>query len=870
MSSPEAKALAAALHPLVRRLRTDVSAVKREDGSRWTTDPLTPALLEQHVNGGPARGAAPIKPGESVTMVGLLDFDSHKGEVSWDEMTAVVAQVIEAMDLFGLRAIPFRSSGGSGVHLIAVWDTPQDAYSVREALCDALESCGLRNGARGVKYGQVEVFPKQDSVDEGDWGNQFILPLGGKSEPLDALFLSPMGKLAALGMSWPASEPVVVRERPVRVQAEGDAEPDPLWRIERALFAIPNSATDDIDYDAWYRIVCAAHEAGGGTDEVRDVVERWSAQNPKHDRRFFERRVWPYIRSERRGAKITRATLYRHAQQHELTGDADGFEEVTTEEVAALVSLGKQVVLQSAGDRRDRSYEAKERWRKAILDAPDERVLMVDVLPLAALDRDLGAYRGTLVEVVKDKLASFGAKVSVTECRKMLTPPRREKPAASGHWSDGWVYVTEEDKLFLTDSEELLTMQGFNAKFNRELPPQEDGEFQRRTAAWVALEEAKIPTVTRRVYLPWANALFDLDGTACANLFRPSMVPQTATTFTAAGLDAVERVKAHIALLAGGRPDVVDVLVSWMAFNVQNPGKKIRWAPLIKGVEGDGKSTLGSVMAAVLGMPNVKQISPKVLGTDFTDWAHGASVGVLEEIKLTGHNRYDILNALKPYLTNSHVEIHPKGSAPFNVLNTMNYIAFTNHSDALPLNDTDRRWFIVFTPFTHISEMDALVGDRGAYFDALYDDIEQNREELRKWLVEMPLSPLFSANGSAPLTDEKSSMVAMNISHEEELVTAAIEAGGPGISEKVVMLSAIAAVVSQKSGGEMLGVKEIARVLTKLGWLKVQGQVKWRGKVVRVWVKGISPTHTTAIRLALDAAEVTHANVEQDELEGLF
>jgi hypothetical protein len=32
----------------------------------------------------------------------------------------------------------------------------------------------------------------------------------------------------------------------------------------------------------------------------------------------------------------------------------------------------------------------------------------------------------------------------------------------------------------------------------------------------------------------------------------------------------------------------------------------------------------------------VKQISPKVLGTDFSDWAHGACIGVLEEIRLAG------------------------------------------------------------------------------------------------------------------------------------------------------------------------------------------------------------------------------------------
>ena len=70
------------------------------------------------MNGGPARGC-PIKAGESVTMVALLDFDSHKGEVSWAEMSAVVARVVDVLELVhGMHPILFRSSGGMGVHFI--------------------------------------------------------------------------------------------------------------------------------------------------------------------------------------------------------------------------------------------------------------------------------------------------------------------------------------------------------------------------------------------------------------------------------------------------------------------------------------------------------------------------------------------------------------------------------------------------------------------------------------------------------------------------------------------------------------------------------------------------------------------------------
>ena len=178
--------LIAALQPLVRRVRTDVTAIKRSDGSRWRDrEPLTTERLAAHLNGGPARGVCPIKAGESVTMVGLLDFDSHKGEVSWAEMSAVVGAVVDTLEMaWGMHPVLFRSSGGNGVHLYLLWDEAQDAYSVRMFLKGVLESVGLSSGTKGVKEGQVEVFPKQDEVSVDGFGNQAILPLAGKSVPL--------------------------------------------------------------------------------------------------------------------------------------------------------------------------------------------------------------------------------------------------------------------------------------------------------------------------------------------------------------------------------------------------------------------------------------------------------------------------------------------------------------------------------------------------------------------------------------------------------------------------------------------------------------------------------------------------------------
>lgn len=186
MADDTTRRLAAGMAPLVARVRTDVTAKRTPEGRQsWTREPLTEETLAHHLNGGPARGVCPIRAGESVTLVAVLDFDSHKGDVDWATMSATVARVVDVLELaWGMEPILFRSGGGRGVHLYLLWDEPQDAYSVRAWLRDVLAVCGLKPGAGGVGVGEVEVNPKQSEVRDAGFGSQVILPLARESVPL--------------------------------------------------------------------------------------------------------------------------------------------------------------------------------------------------------------------------------------------------------------------------------------------------------------------------------------------------------------------------------------------------------------------------------------------------------------------------------------------------------------------------------------------------------------------------------------------------------------------------------------------------------------------------------------------------------------
>lgn len=310
--------LVAALAPIVSRVVTSHCWIKRDGPPSHIRRPLTPDKLAHHVNGGPAYGVAQIAPGESTTRVACLDLDSHKGETSWYDMQAAALRVIARLEACGQRPIPFRSSGGAGLHIYLLWDEPQDAYSVRCLLRDALTACELRDGTKGVAAGQVEVFPKQNSVPSDGFGNMFVLPLAGKSVPLDSFELDDMPKEYVVEMDWPSSAPVphVAREE-IAMPGAVDV-PVELETLKSALDMIPNAGDDELDYEEWRNVVFAIHHAASGSDDGLALAHEFSARSSKYEPRFLDERVWPHIGKtgvdER--APITGRTVLHLARAH--------------------------------------------------------------------------------------------------------------------------------------------------------------------------------------------------------------------------------------------------------------------------------------------------------------------------------------------------------------------------------------------------------------------------------------------------------------------------------------------------------------------------------------------------------------------------
>ena len=310
MTEHEKQALATALYPLLARGRTDARGTKSKTGKPFKEDkPLDMAALLHHVNGGPPYGVYPIKPGEKVCMLACLDLDNHRGKSTPEEMADAAFKISAEARTRGLDPHTWRSGGGKGIHIYFVWRDPQDARSVRLLLKDILKSCGYADGAGGVADHEVEVFPKQDRVALGAYGNYFFIPGAGQSDPLDDLTLEGLGKSAIVGYSWRNSAPVPVAPESTNPVRNYAIEAD-LDVVASAVASIPNDAT--VTYDKWFSVVSAIHSCDPGEDG-HEIAEAWSEQSPTHTRAWFEH-TWANLKADRASGATIASIFYRARQ----------------------------------------------------------------------------------------------------------------------------------------------------------------------------------------------------------------------------------------------------------------------------------------------------------------------------------------------------------------------------------------------------------------------------------------------------------------------------------------------------------------------------------------------------------------------------
>lgn len=145
-------------------------------------------------------------------------------------------------------------------------------------------------------------------------------------------------------------------------------------------------------------------------------------------------------------------------------------------------------------------------------------------------------------------------------------------------------------------------------------------------------------------------------------------------------------------------PTEREAFLDWLAHLEQRPGELPHYGWLhIAANTGTGRNWLSSVLARVWRgyvAPNVDL--PGLLDSQFNGQLAGRVLAIVDEVQeAAGDNPYRHTNKLKSLVNAEYRDLNPKFGRQYREHNACRWLVFSNHDNALPLNDTDRRWRVV-------------------------------------------------------------------------------------------------------------------------------------------------------------------------------
>lgn len=227
----------------------------------------------------------------------------------------------------------------------------------------------------------------------------------------------------------------------------------------------------------------------------------------------------------------------------------------------------------------------------------------------------------------------------------------------------------------------------------------------------------------------------------------------------------IQKFHDHIAYIF---PDEIqrNIMLSWMAYNVQHPEDKVLWAVLIVGrKEGTGKSILGFILRRLLGDSNVSIPENEQLSEQYTGWLKRASLTIIEEVYQ--RDKFEIMNKIKPMITQDTISIREMRKDPYPIENFTNFLMYTNHDGAITIKDEDRRYCVLKT------QADKKPHE---YYKDLWDWVKlpETASYLMHYFMNYDLSK-FDPKDQAPMTEPKKELLKLSRSGLEEWIAEGIE-----------------------------------------------------------------------------------------------
>ena len=220
-----------------------------------------------------------------------------------------------------------------------------------------------------------------------------------------------------------------------------------------------------------------------------------------------------------------------------------------------------------------------------------------------------------------------------------------------------------------------------------------------------------------------------------------------------------------------------EIILAYMAAVVQHPGVKFQWAPLIQGAPGNGKTLLSRCVTEAVGRAHCHTPKPHELASRFNDWIADRIFIAVEDIYVA-EGQSEILEALKPMITNDWLEVEGKGANKSSRMICANFMLNSNHKDGVRKTKDDRRFAIFYTAQQSVDDI-VKAGMGGNYFPELYNWLKRDgyaivTDYLKNYAIPAELDPAGECH-RAPQTSSTDEAVQASAGRLEQEIIEMIE-----------------------------------------------------------------------------------------------
>lgn len=382
----------------------------------------------------------------------------------------------------------------------------------------------------------------------------------------------------------------------------------------------------------------------------------------------------------------------------------------------------------------------------------------------------------------------------------------------------GCIYIRDLHRIF-TDDGALLKPEQFRAVYGGYVFALESNASGKTTKnAWEAFTEsqgAKFPKAHGICFRPEEapGATIAEEGRLLVNVYKPIETPRQAGD-AAPFLD-------HLSKVLPVQHDR-SILLAYMAACVQYPGIKFQWTPLLQGCEGNGKTLFINCLAQAVGnrythLPNAADLSGN--GAKFNAWIQGKLFIGVEEVYVS--DRREVLDALKPLITNPRIEIQGKGVDQITGDNRANFVMCSNHKDAILKTQNDRRFCVFYTAQQNAADL-TRDGMGGLYFPNLYRWLKAGgyaivTDYLTRYTIVDELNPAMDCH-RAPITSSTSEAVGLSLGGVEQEILEAIDEGRIGFKAPWISSRAFDGLLEARRDTKRIPPNKRREILKSLGY----------------------------------------------------